>query len=202
MLFDADDVLENLVECWVAMINKKYKTSVKAEDITSWQISDFFPELKKPQVYGVLSENDLWHSLEPKPNSAETLKLIKSEGHSVQIVTASYFTTMPAKAERLLEMFPFLSWDDITITARKQMVVGDALFDDKPENLIGGIYRKYLFDRPWNRSFNEKENGMIRVYNFDDIYREVDRLSKILCEDKVSTDCAHCRKIDCIKYKD
>ena len=28
ILFDADDVLENLLECWVKLLNRRYGTSV------------------------------------------------------------------------------------------------------------------------------------------------------------------------------
>lgn len=199
LLFDADDVLENLVECWVCRINKKYGTSVKVDDITGWTMSEFFPELKESQIRSVLNEPELWHSLEPKPKSVDTLQAIKSEGHNIQIVTTSHFTTIVPKAERLLEMFPFISWDDITVTSKKQSVIGDALFDDGFHNLVGGKYHKYLVDRPWNRNYNERFEGMIRVYDFDDIYFHVDRLSKILCDDKVTTSCYLCRDKSCIK---
>ena len=48
------------------------------------------------------------------------------------------------------------------------MIRGDVLIDDGLHNLIGGDYRKILFDSPHNRSFDAEGNGMIRVHNWDE----------------------------------
>ena len=61
-LFDADDVLENLVECWTDIINKRYGLNVEIGNILSWTISDFFP-IDRDLVYNVLYEEQLWRSL-------------------------------------------------------------------------------------------------------------------------------------------
>lgn len=45
ILVDMDDVLENLVECWVNELNKKCCSSLREEDITDWRIAKFFPQL-------------------------------------------------------------------------------------------------------------------------------------------------------------
>lgn len=45
ILVDMDDVLENLVECWVDELNKKCGSSLCEEDITDWRIAKFFPSL-------------------------------------------------------------------------------------------------------------------------------------------------------------
>ena len=45
ILFDADDTVENLSDCWIAMLNERYGTSVTPEDVHSWDISLAFPTL-------------------------------------------------------------------------------------------------------------------------------------------------------------
>lgn len=50
------------------------------------------------------------------------------------------------------------------------MIKGDVLVDDGIHNLIGGDYRKILVDAPYNREFNEKEYGMVRVKIWKEIY--------------------------------
>lgn len=50
ILFDADDTVENLSDCWIAMLNERYGTSVTPEDVHSWDISLAFPTLTKEQV--------------------------------------------------------------------------------------------------------------------------------------------------------
>ena len=177
ILFDADDVLENLVECWVNALNDKYGLAVKIEDIKSWSISDFFP-IERKKVYSILFEKSLWESLSAKTNAVSTLKRLKEEGHTVKIVTNSHPETVAVKCRWIVANFPFLSWRDIIIAADKQLIRGDVLIDDKPENLMGGKYEKLLFDRPWNESFEEVEYGMIRVYTFNEIYEKIQMIGE------------------------
>lgn len=60
ILFDADDTVENLSDCWIAMLNERYGTSVTPEDVHGWDISLAFPTLTKEQVFGVLHDDELW----------------------------------------------------------------------------------------------------------------------------------------------
>ena len=60
ILFDADDTVENLSDCWIAMLNERYGTSVTPEDVHGWDISLAFPTLTKKQVFGVLHDDELW----------------------------------------------------------------------------------------------------------------------------------------------
>ena len=50
------------------------------------------------------------------------------------------------------------------------MINVDLLVDDFEGNLIGGSYNKVLLDYPWNRSINDKEHGIVRVYDWNGIY--------------------------------
>ena len=65
--------------------------------------------------------------------------------------------------------YPGLTREQVIITSRKQMIRGDVLIDDGPHNLIGGEYRKILYDAPHNQGFNAEGNGMSRVRNWDEI---------------------------------
>ena len=169
ILVDADDVIENLLDCWVAMLNNRYGTSTSIEDVTDWNVSLAFPTLTKEQVYSVLADDELWNMLEPIPDAQETLQKFHSEGHEIYIVTASDYRSCKAKFDRILSLFPWLDWDHVIVTSNKQMVKGDILIDDNPHNLVGGDYIKMLFDRPHNRSFDAKANGMIRVRTWEEV---------------------------------
>lgn len=67
ILFDADDTVENLSDCWIAMLNERYGTSVTPEDVHGWDISLAFPTLTKEQVFGVLYDDELWRRITPIP---------------------------------------------------------------------------------------------------------------------------------------
>ena len=105
------------------------------------------------------------------------LKKWMDEGHEVLIVTATPFDSVPEKiGGYLFEHFPFLSWDQVIITSRKQMIRGDVLIDDGIHNLEGGSYRKILFTAPYNRDYDAEGNGMIRVHDWREIVEIIDRM--------------------------
>ena len=173
ILFDADDTVENLLNCWIGMLNEKYGTKVSVEDVTDWNVGLFFPTLTREQVYSVLHDDELWKRLEPIPGSVEVLQKLYDEGHQLYMVTATNYHTCKTKVERLLELFPFLDWDHIIITSNKQMVKGDILIDDGPHNLVDGEYFKILFDRPHNRSFDAAAHQMLRATTWEEIDQAV-----------------------------
>jgi hypothetical protein len=43
--------------------------------------------------------------------------------------------------------------------------------------MIGGQYAKILVDAPYNRGFDAAAEGMIRVYSWEEIEKEIDRLA-------------------------
>ena len=79
ILFDADDTVENLCDCWIALLNERYGTSVRIEDVTDWDIALAFPTLTREQVFGVLNEDELFHRLERVPGSLEVLQRLYNE---------------------------------------------------------------------------------------------------------------------------
>lgn len=85
------------------------------------------------------------------------------------IITATNYQTCDTKIERILEMYPFLKWSQFIITERKQLVYGDWLIDDGVHNFDGGVYKGILMSQPHNKNFNAEENGLIRVYGWDEI---------------------------------
>lgn len=78
----------------------------------------------------------------------------------------------------LFRRFPFISWDQVIITSRKQLIKGDVLIDDGIHNLEGGDYIKILVTAPHNRDYDAEANGMIRVYNWKQIEEVINQLSE------------------------
>lgn len=181
ILFDADDVAENFLDCWLSAVNKKYGTSVQFEDVTDWDVTLAFPTLTKAQIFGVLEEEDLWRGLEPMPGSQKILQKWYDKGHKLYMVTASDYRTCKVKTERILELFPFLDWEHIIFASEKQMVAGDVLIDDGIHNLIGGAYYKILFDRPHNRGLDAEKYGVHRARTWDEVDALVERVRKERC---------------------
>ena len=111
--------------------------------------------------------------------AAEALKHFMNAGHEVFIVTATEPEHVEEKMNGLLfRYFPFLSWDQVIITRKKQQIRGDVLIDDGIHNLEGGEYRKILFTAPHNRFYDAEANGMIRVSTWAEAVRVIDRFSE------------------------
>lgn len=176
ILVDMDDVLENLVECWIAELNLRFGTAVSVDDVTTWNIAEVFPSLTPKQVFSPLYDTDFWAKLSALPGAQEYLKRLIDDGHKIRIVTASYYETLPAKMELLFREFPFLNWNDVIVAHDKKLIRGDVLIDDAIHNLEDAPYNKLLFHRPYNKDYDAAANGMIRVYNWCDIYREIEKM--------------------------
>ena len=179
ILVDMDDTIEQLVKAWVRRVNEKYGRHVSMDEVTSWNVQAPYPGLTREQVYGVTDEPGFWKTVEPMPGAAEGLKHLIAEGHEVFIVTATPYQHMLEKmSELLFKYFPFLTWDQVIITSRKQMVRGDVLIDDGIHNLEGGSYRKILFTAPHNRYYDAESHGMTRVHTWDEVIRVIDQMSR------------------------
>ena len=172
-----DDVLWNLISPWISTINKMYGTNVTDNCITDWKIAKFFPTLTAEQVYSPLFADGFWDKMQPPTDGQWFIQQLLDEGHKVKIVTATFSENVPVKMRRFFELYPMLSWDDITVTSDKQSVKGDILIDDAPHNLERGDYHKILVSRPHNLYYDTHQNKMIRVSNLKEAYKEIRRFS-------------------------
>lgn len=171
ILVDLDDTLIDLLSKWVAAINKKYGTNVKAEDVDDWEITRFFPTLTRHQVFEPIFEDDFWDDIHPKEDAIQYLRLLKHEGFTIYICTNTNYKTLKDKMDNVLfKYFDFLSWNDVIVTTNKQIVNADFLIDDGTHNLVGGSYKGILMDAPHNRNFDESKHDIIRVRNWREIY--------------------------------
>lgn len=173
ILCDADDTIQELTIHWLAELNEKYNYNVKKEDVTSWDITKAFPDLTPDEVLEPLYRDEFWNRTTPIDGSSYYLQKLVDDGHKLLIVTASNPETFAAKTNKLMEMFPFLSKEQIIREDNKQRIMGDVLIDDGVHNLIGGSYKKFLFNQPNNSRFNEQDYDITRVYSWKDIYERI-----------------------------
>ncbi len=180
ILVDADGVMENLTQIWVPYLNEKFGTHVAYEDVTEWDLTLAFPGHTREEVYGAELEEALYERMRPMPGAVEYMKKLIDDGHTIYVVTHTPYQIVPFKLEKVLfRLFPFLTWRNYILTTNKQMIRGDVLIDDGFHNLIGGSYHKLLFDAPYNTAFDAEANGMIRVHNWEEIYRVLQDLVPI-----------------------
>ena len=185
ILVDMDDTIELLLNAWLAKVNRIYGRHVGYEDITNWDVSAAYEGLSHEQVYDVILEDDFWQEVEPMPGAAEVLERLIQEGHEIYIVTVTPYESLEGKMKYLLfRCFPFLRWDQVIITSRKQLLKADILVDDGIHNLEGGEYRKILVDAPYNRYYDAEANGMIRVHNWTEIEAAIRKIGQELEADQ------------------
>lgn len=179
VLIDMDDTIVDLLSKWVGCLNKTHNLSIAPEQITDWDIHQFFPMLTKEQVFAPLFTDGFWSTVEPKDGAVEYVKKLKDDGYRVMICTNTNYTTLKEKMEKVLfRHFNFLSWDDVIIVRNKQLINADFLVDDGIHNLIDGRYRGILMDAPHNRNFNEHEHGIIRASTWKEVYEFIRDMTK------------------------
>lgn len=171
VLVDMDDTIENLSFTWCKYLNARHGTDVPYEAVNQWDMSQAFPMLTKEQVYSPLSGDNIWDWVEPIDGAVDALRKLKEDGHDVLILTASNYHSIKAKMEKVLfRYFPFLTWDDVIITSRKQLIAGDVLVDDGLHNFYGGSYKKILMSAMHNTGLDESKVGAVRVNNWIEAY--------------------------------
>ena len=169
ILVDADDVIENLVERWIEVLNHMSGSNLKERDITEWDITRFYPQLHNEEIYRVLDKKSFWDGLKAVPGAYDAMVSLAEDGHVIKIVTASHYNTLQYKIPKIIDLFPFLEWEDFIVTSEKFRVNGDVIIDDNPLNLRGERRYKLLFDRPHNQKYDAEKNNVFRMKSWAEI---------------------------------
>ena len=178
ILVDADGVLENFSETWVAYLNQKFGTHVSHDDVREWDMTKAFPMVDPQAVLSTELDPELYLGLQPISGAAEVLQRLLSEGHEIFIVTNTHYKIAIEKLEgTLLKYYPFLPWRQYIFTHKKQMIKGDVLVDDGIHNLVGGDYEKILFSAPYNRDFDAEANGLTRADTWEEVYTAISKIA-------------------------
>jgi 5'-nucleotidase len=156
--------------------NLQNHIGVDNEDITSWNIAQFYPKVSVDEIYLPVLNPSLAPKMTPEKDSIRYTSEWVSRGHTVLVATATDIETSLAKTQWLKMHYPWFTPKYLIITQRKQLIKGDILIDDGVHNLlqdketgIEPLYKRVCFDRPWNRSFDCELHGIQRVRSFEEI---------------------------------
>lgn len=172
ILADMDDTITWLLPAWIKWLNRKHNLSVKLEDIRAWDMPAAFPLLTKEQIYEPLATEEFWDEVVPREGAIETLSLFHHrENYEVFICTSTDYRNIRPKFEKVIQRyFPFIDWNHVIVTSRKQMIRADYIIDDAVHNLIGGCQpRKILLSMPHNEDCDLRGTDILRANNWVDV---------------------------------
>ncbi|MPM08410.1 hypothetical protein SDC9_54722 [bioreactor metagenome] len=183
ILLDLDDVLNDQNNLWVQHLNSRFGFCVKYDDISEWNMSKFFPSLNAKELYEPVLSDQLIHKMTAPPEAKRITNEWNRRGHKIVVTTATSTKNIDSKVDWLYGNYEWFSYEQLILTHRKQLVMGDVLVDDGVHNLIPDVhtriepvYTKLCFDRPWNRSFDCEANGIARVHSFSEIDEVIRKL--------------------------
>lgn len=163
--------MNNLMDTWIEALNLLYGTNVTPKNITQWDMRVAFPELTEKQIFMPLYWESLWCHVAPKEGAVEGMRKLVADGHTVMVVTASHPETIGAKTrEVLFKYFPFITYKDLIVTYRKDLIRGDVIIDDAPHNLEPCDCFKILFYANHNEKFDAESHGMHRAKDWEEVY--------------------------------
>ena len=190
---DVDCVLNNLIEIWIEVLNKTHNLNVKYEDITDYDIKNFYPTLTEEQIYAPLYEEEFWKQTQPLHNSQVVLNKIFENNHDIKIVTSTHYKNLEFKIDWLKKYYPFLHWKDIWVVHDKSRVTGDIIIDDCWDNVINFNGKRFLFNQPWNEKYKDLDLQfcITRINDWNEIENLIYKNS--FCgKDKWDFECLEC----------
>ncbi len=189
ILLDQDEIICQ----WVARItqyyNEDYGTSYTLEDVKNWNVTTNFGPGSEGAIRSYMRYIELYRDLDPVEGAIYGMKKLIDDGHDVLVVSSvpkcagiSYH----GKLEWLRRNTPFFKLNNFISCHRKDLVMGDILFDDGLHN-IGPFLKSgrhaVIMDRPWNRdegmlvkgASNEKLHRVIHWNQFLELVPQIEQ---------------------------
>ncbi|MBD3340779.1 MAG: hypothetical protein GF353_16850 [Candidatus Lokiarchaeota archaeon] len=183
---DVNGVLIDNMENVIEVVNRKYNSNYKKEDVNNWE---FYKEWNFSEreffdiFYKTYEEMDKVKFIDPEaPNFMKKL----TEFHEVNILSAlndQFEALVKNKLERH-NIIEGIHYNEMIIVAEKPWDLKvkhrfDLYIDDNP-NLVNPIKKMkdrflFLFDQPWNYNIENHDN-IIRVHNWKEIYKNINNL--------------------------
>lgn len=173
---DLDECVNDFVQQLLPLYNKKYNDNLAYNRITQYNLSEFIkPECT--QIFNEFVNDQFIDGLNVAPDAVDVLTHL-SKRHEIYFVTAGHPYTLRARDGWMERTFPFYRSSNLIVCRTKQLLAMDVLIDDHELNLVGGKYKGFLINKPWNKEFATSLFGITRVYGFADIPRYIQDMER------------------------
>jgi 5'-nucleotidase len=156
LLVDMDSVICDLMSEWHRRYNRDYNDDLTVDRLLCWDSEKYVKPECGLKIYDYLKEPGLFLGLKPLPHAIEVLERLH-KSFDILIVTSSVSTAYAEKERWVEQHLPFIDKKNLIFAHRKNMIVGDLLFDDAPHNLLGFAATgrtAVAMDYPYNRNVN------------------------------------------------
>jgi 5'(3')-deoxyribonucleotidase len=174
IFLDMDETLVNLVDPWLAILNEEAETNFSREDTTCYSVEKSFGDyLTMDEIFRPFDTPGFWSGLQPFPGAIEFVQRLLDNAFDV------YIATIPARGsvchhekEYWVEQYlPQIGRERLIFCHHKNLLRGDALFDDNPKYLSSFKGKRLLFDKPWNQDDQLDKEGynpkwFIRIHDY------------------------------------
>jgi len=168
---DLDGVVVNIMQNWLDQYNRDWEDDLTTERITAWETHSFAKG--GTRIYDYMWREGFFGEAPPYPGAIEAIQCLWNLNHTI------YFASTPIpsafcpkeKYDWVEHYLPEIGRENVILGWNKGLLRGDALVDDKPENLLKFKGMKVLMDRPWNRDCAQEDNarGIFRAMSWDDV---------------------------------
>lgn len=159
LAIDLDSVLADTMVIWAEEFNKRNKSSITKESITSWDISKIF-DITITEVSDIFTYiwDKRWTDIpSTEPSIGHTVSDLHNKGFRISILTKRYRSSVN-NVIKWLDLHK-IHCDDLLFVyddAPKTDYPFDILVDDAPINFNDLVHPRIgiLFNQPWNKNFS------------------------------------------------
>jgi 5'(3')-deoxyribonucleotidase len=137
LLIDMDCILVDMLPPWILKYNEATGEAVQVSDVKDYNLTKVCTNIKA--LDSILHKPGFFYDMEPMPKAVEALQKLMDDGYDIVIVTqpprrAEY--AVRDKRRWIKKYFPDFGLENMIFCHRKDMIMGDLLFDDKPSHLL------------------------------------------------------------------
>lgn len=159
---DVDGVLRDIISTMCEIYNEEFSTNLKYNDIKEYDVSLSFPLIEKKYnfkasyYFFVLHGKKIFRDSPKYPEVNNAILKLHNLGYRIIIVSSQESVENKIDTLKWLH-YNEIYYDDICFTKNKDIVKGDYMVDDYPNNLreITGSTQPILILQPYNKMCKE-----------------------------------------------